>query len=98
MVWEEKLKFFLLLLGTKCHKVGLAIITVGPSDIDEQLVQLFLGPNARVLGWTNSWSTLGYICHKDERFLRTSVHGPKRAGLNVARTKGRGTKHQGALE
>jgi hypothetical protein len=45
MVLEEKLKFFLLLLRTKCHKVGLAIITVGPSDMDEQLVQLFLGPN-----------------------------------------------------
>ncbi len=30
MVWEENLKFFLLLLRTKCHKVGLAIITVGP--------------------------------------------------------------------
>ncbi len=34
MVWEEKFKFFLLLLGTECHKVGLAIITVGPSDMD----------------------------------------------------------------
>ncbi len=34
MVWEEKLKFFLLLLRTICHKVGLAIITVGPSDMD----------------------------------------------------------------
>ncbi len=28
-------------------------------------------------------------------FLRPSVHGPKRAGLNVTRTKGRGTKRQG---
>ncbi len=29
---------------------GLAIITVGPSDMDEQLVQLFLGPNERFWG------------------------------------------------
>jgi hypothetical protein len=33
-----------------CHKVGVAIITVGPSDMDEQLVQLFLGPNERFWG------------------------------------------------
>ncbi len=31
------------------------------------------------------------------KVLRPSVHGPKRAGLNVTRTKGRGTKHQGTL-
>jgi hypothetical protein len=63
--------------------------TVGPT---------FPGTQGTVLGWTNSWSTLGYICHKDQTFLRPSVHGPKRAGLNVTRTKGRGTKHQGTAE
>ncbi len=30
---------------TICHKVGVAIIIVGPSDMNEQLVQHFLGPN-----------------------------------------------------
>ncbi len=65
--------------------------------MDEQLVQLFLGPNEPVLGWTNSWSTLGYICHKDITFLRPSLHGPKRAGRIVTRTKGRGTKRQGTV-
>jgi hypothetical protein len=79
MVWEEKVKFFLLLFRTKCHKVGLAIITVGPSDMDKQLVQLFLGPNERFWGGENSWSNLGYICHKDQTFLRPRVYGPKRA-------------------
>ncbi len=50
-MWQQstglgrKIKVFLLLLRTKCHKVGLAINTVGPSDMDELLVQLFLGPN-----------------------------------------------------
>ncbi len=38
------------LLRTICHKVGLAIITVGPSDMEEQLVQLFLGPNEQFWG------------------------------------------------
>ncbi len=50
MVWEEKFKKILLLLRTICHKLGLAIITVGPSDMDEQLVQLILGPNKRFWG------------------------------------------------
>ncbi len=59
------------------------------------VVPTFPGTKWTVLGWTNSWSTLGYICHKDQTFLRPIVHGLKRAGLNVTRTKGRGTKHQG---
>jgi hypothetical protein len=33
----------------------------------------------------------------DLKFLRPSVHGPKRAGRIVARTKCRGTKRQGTL-
>ncbi len=41
-----------------------------------------------VLGWTNSWSTLGYICNKDLTILRFSVQGPKRAGWIVTRTIG----------
>jgi hypothetical protein len=39
----------------------------------------------------NSWFTLGYICHKDQMFLRPSVLGPKHAGRIVTRTKGWGT-------
>ncbi len=31
----------------------------------------------------------------DEMFLRPSVHGPKRAGQIVTRSKGRGIKRQG---
>jgi hypothetical protein len=50
VVCEEKVRFFLLLFRTICHKVGLAIVTVGPSDMDEQLVQLFLGPNKQFWG------------------------------------------------
>ncbi len=50
MVCEEKLRFFVLLLRTICHKVGLAINTVGPCDMDEQLVPLFWGPNERFRG------------------------------------------------
>ncbi len=74
MVWEEKLKFFLLLLRTKCHKVGLVIITVGPSDmdpmngfgVDEQLVHfgvhLSQGPN--VFGTQCPWTEMcGSKCH-----------------------------------
>jgi hypothetical protein len=38
------------ILKTICHKVGLVIIIVGPSDMDEQLVPLFLGPNERFWG------------------------------------------------
>ncbi len=60
--------------------------TVGPT---------FPGTQWTVLGWTNSWSTLGYICHKDQKFLRVSVHGLKRAGWCVTRTKGWGTKRHG---
>jgi hypothetical protein len=60
MVWEEKLKFFLLLLRTECHKVGLAIITVRPRNMEEQLVQIFLGPNEQFWGGQTVgllWST-----------------------------------------
>jgi hypothetical protein len=60
LVCEEKLRLFVLLLRTICHTVGLAIITVGPSDMDEQLVQLFLGPNERIWGGQTVgplWST-----------------------------------------
>jgi hypothetical protein len=68
MVWEEKLKFFLLLLRTKCHKVGLAIITVGPSHMDEQLVQLFLGPNERFWGGRTVGPLWGTFVTRTKRF------------------------------
>jgi hypothetical protein len=68
MVWEEKLKFFLLLLRTKCYKVGLAIITVGPSDMDEQLVQLFLGPIERFWGGQTVGPLWGTFVTRIKRF------------------------------
>jgi hypothetical protein len=68
MVWEEKLNFFQLLLRTKCHKVGLAIITVGPSDMDEQLVQLFLGPNERFWGGRTVGPLWGTFVTRTKRF------------------------------
>jgi hypothetical protein len=46
MICAKKLR----LLRTKCHKVGLVIIRVEPSDMDEELVQLFPGPNQRFWG------------------------------------------------
>ncbi len=93
MVWEEKLQFFLLLLRTKCHKVGLAIITVGPSDMDKQLVQLFLGPNERFWGGRTVSPLLGTFvtrtkCFSDpvsmDRNVRVQMSlGPKAGGLNI---------------
>jgi hypothetical protein len=81
--FEEKFRFFVLLLRTICHKVGLVIITVGPSYMDKQLGPSFPGTQWTVLEWTNSWSTLGCICHKDWTFFRPSVHGPKHVGWIV---------------
>ena len=93
MVWEEKLKFFLLLLRTKCHKVGLAIITVGPSDMDEQLVQLFLGPNERFWVGRTVGPLWGTFVTRTKRFwdpvsmdrnVRVLMSlGPKAGGLNI---------------
>jgi hypothetical protein len=71
MVWEEKLKFFLLLLRIKCHKVGLAIIIVGPSDMDEQLVQL-------------SWDLMNGF-GVDEQLVHFGVHLSQ--GTNVFETQ-----------
>jgi hypothetical protein len=67
MVWEEKLYFFRL-LRTKCHLVGLAIITVGPSDMDEQLVQLFLGPNEQFWGGQTVGPLWGTFVTRSNRF------------------------------
>jgi hypothetical protein len=36
--------------GTKWHKVGLAKITLGPSDMDEQLIPIFLGLHEQYWG------------------------------------------------
>ncbi len=49
-------------------------------------------------GWTNSWSTLGYKCHLDQKFLGPSLPRTKRVGRIVTRTKGVWTKHQGTVE
>jgi hypothetical protein len=68
MVLEEKFKFFLLLLRTICHKVGLAIMTVGPSDMDEQFVQLFLGPNERFWGGQTVGPLWGTFVTRMKRF------------------------------
>jgi hypothetical protein len=68
MVWEEKLKFFLLLYRTISHKVRLAIITVGPSDMDEQLVQIFQGPNERFWGGGTVGPLWGTFVTRTKRF------------------------------
>ncbi len=49
-------------------------------------------------GWTNSWSTLGYKCHLDHKFLGPSLPRTKRVGRIVTRTKGGWTKHQGTVQ
>jgi hypothetical protein len=105
---EKMLQTFLIVLGrfvhglkrlwynvlkTKCNKVGLAKIKVGPSDMDEQLIPVFMGPNERF--------------GMDEELVHFGVHlsqgldvfldpvSTKRAGQNVNRTKGTWTKRQG---
>jgi hypothetical protein len=68
MVCKEKFRFFVLLLWTICHKVGLVIITVGPSDMDEQLVQLFLGPNEWFWGGRTVGPLWGLFVTKTKHF------------------------------
>ncbi len=52
-------------------------------DVDEQLVQHFNRP----FGVDEQLSILGYKCHKDQKFLAPSLHGPKRASQIVTKTK-----------
>ncbi len=98
-MWEQcnglgrKIKIVLLLIRTMYHKVGLAIITVGPSDMEEQLVQLFLGPNEWFWGWRTVGLLLGTFVTRTKPFwdpvsmdrnVRVELSlGPKAGGLNV---------------
>jgi hypothetical protein len=82
VVCEEKVRFFLLLFRTICHKVGLAIVTVGPSDMDEQLVQLFLGPNKQFWGGLTVGPLWGTFVTKRPKVLETQCPWSETCGLN----------------
>jgi hypothetical protein len=61
-------------LKTKGNKVGLNKITVGPSDMDEQLIPVFMGPNER-FGMDEKLVHFGvHLSQGLDVFFRLGVH------------------------
>jgi hypothetical protein len=78
-------------IRTISHKVGLAKMTLGPSDMDEQLFTIFMGPNERFWGGRTDVTLCGTLVTRTKHFWDSGSKDRNVRGQSVTRTKGEGT-------